>query len=99
MNSTVHFHWQDKTLILKVYVQARASRTELVGWHERGLKIRLKSPPVDGQANKHLIKFLAKLFKVPMSRIRLLQGETNRQKTLSISDPTIIPDLLTTISS
>lgn len=97
MNKPTHAHWRDETLILQVYVQARASRDEMVGWHERGLKIRLQSPPVDGQANTHLVKFLAKLFKVPASKVRLLKGETSRQKTLAIEKPTAIPEWLTTI--
>ncbi len=89
--------WQDQTLILQVYLQPRASRDELVGWHERGLKIRLTAPPVDGAANKHLLKFLAAQFKVPVSNIHLLQGETSRQKTLSIHKPTRLPELLSII--
>jgi len=96
MNHQAHIHWHDETLILQVYVQARASRDEISGWHEHGLKIRLQSPPVDGQANKHLIRFLAKQFKVAISKVSLLKGDSSRQKTLAIEKPTTIPDWLTT---
>lgn len=99
MNAQAHVRWRDETLILQVYVQPRASRDEVTGWHKRGLKIRLKAPPVDGEANKQLMKFLAKLFKVPISKISLLKGETSRQKTLTIEKPAAIPDWLTTIDS
>ncbi len=99
MNKPAHVRWCNKILILQVYVQARAGRDELGGWHERGLKIRLKSPPVDGQANKHLLKFLSKLFKVAISNIRLLKGETSRQKTLAIERPATIPNWLATIKT
>lgn len=89
--------WRDDTLFLQVYIQPRASRDELAGWHERGLKIRLKAPPVDGAANKQLLKFLARLFKVPASNVSLLKGETSRQKTLAIQKPAFIPGLLSSI--
>lgn len=98
MNRPAHAHWRDNTLILQIYVQTRASRDEMLGWHEKGLKIRLKAPPVDGQANTHLIKFLAKLFKVPISKVSLLNGETSRQKTLAIQNPTCPPELLSTMA-
>lgn len=97
MSGSRHARWQQQTLILQIYLQPRASRDELVGWHEHGLKVRIKAPPVDGAANKQLRKFLARLFKVPVSNIRLLKGETSRQKTVAIDHPTILPDLLSTI--
>ncbi len=97
MSNEAHARWQDDTLILQVYVQPRASRDEISGWHDRGLKIRLKAPPVDGAANKQLIKFLARLFKVPASRIQLLKGESSRQKTLAITRPSSLPEQLSSI--
>lgn len=73
--SKPHALWQNQTLLLQVYLQPRASHDELVGWHERGLKIRIKSPPVDGAANKHLLKFIARQFKVPTSHVKLVRGQ------------------------
>lgn len=99
MSRTPHARWRGQTLILQVYLQPRASRDELVGWHERGLKIRLQAPPVDGAANKQLLKFLARLFKVPVSNVSLVQGVSSRQKTLSIHKPAFLPELLSTIET
>lgn len=93
MSLAPHAQWRDQTLVLQVYIQARASRDELVGWQEQGLKIRLKAPPVDGAANKYLVKFLARQFDVPASNIRLLKGETTRQKGLRLSPPALFPVL------
>jgi uncharacterized protein (TIGR00251 family) len=44
------------------------------------LKIRLKAPPVDGEANAELIRFLSKHFKIPKSRISIIRGETSKKK-------------------
>ena len=96
MTDHSHVRWRDKTLILQVYVQPRASRNEVTGWHAHGLKVRLKAAPVDGEANKQLKKFLAKQFKVPVAKISLLKGEAGRQKTLAIEKPTTIPNWLST---
>jgi uncharacterized protein (TIGR00251 family) len=48
------------------------------------LAIRVCAPPVDGAANKALLKFLAKASGVPKSRIRFIAGETSRIKRLML---------------
>jgi len=48
------------------------------------LAIRVSAPPVDGAANKALLKFLAKASGVPKSRIRFMSGETSRIKRLML---------------
>ena len=94
MSPSAHAHWQGKDLILNVYVQPRASRTEVSGWHDRGIKIRLKAPPVDGEANRQLSEFLAKCFAVAKSSVNLVKGESGRQKTVCIHQPNKLPDWL-----
>lgn len=87
------YRWQDDTLILSLRVQPRASRDEIVGPHgEESLKVRISAPPVEGKANQYLIKFLAKAFGVPKSQVALLKGASGREKQLSITAPTRLPD-------
>ena len=69
---------------LHVHVQPGAKNTELVGLHGERLKVRLKAPPVDGKANKELVKWVAAYFGVGKSRITLIRGLSSRQKTLQI---------------
>ena len=69
---------------LEVYVQPKASRNELVGIHEGTLKVRLTAPPVEGEANKECVKFLAKLLNIPRSRVEVVQGHKSRRKTVLI---------------
>jgi uncharacterized protein (TIGR00251 family) len=75
----------DGALLLSLYVQPRASRNELAGRHGDALKLRLTSPPVDGKANKAVIAFLAKLFKVPKSAIVITSGLQSRSKKVLLS--------------
>lgn len=48
------------------------------------LQIRIKAVPENGKANKELIKFLAKEWKVRTSDIELVSGETARYKTVVV---------------
>jgi uncharacterized protein len=69
---------------MEVYVQPKASRNELVGIHEGTLKVRLTAPPVEGEANKECVKFLAKLLNISKSRVEVVQGYKSRHKTILI---------------
>lgn len=82
------------TLQLSVYLQPKASRDQILGWHDGELKIAVTTPPIDGKANAHLIKFLSKKFKVSKSQIEIVSGELNRHKKLCISNPKILPTLI-----
>ena len=74
----------DQGAVLKVQVQPRASRDEVVGPHGDGLKIRITAAPVAGAANKHLLKFLAKKLKISQSRLSITSGATSRAKSIAI---------------
>lgn len=49
-------------------------------------KVSVKEQPVNGQANKAIIKALAKYFDIPPSLITLVSGSTSKQKIFEI-DP------------
>ncbi|OGE88449.1 MAG: hypothetical protein A2722_00915 [Candidatus Doudnabacteria bacterium RIFCSPHIGHO2_01_FULL_50_11] len=55
-------------------------KTELVVY-----KVSVKEPLVDGRANEAVVKALAKYFDVAISNVRLVSGETSRQKIFEIS--------------
>jgi len=80
---------KDGSIILKVMVQPRASKNELVGIHGDCLKIRLTSPPVENQANKKLCEFLSKLIGIGKRRIEIIGGQKARVKKVRISDSTL----------
>lgn len=75
----------DGTVRLRVRVQPRASRTEIVGEHDGALRIRVAAPPVDGAANDALVKFLAKRLGVAQSALTVASGGTGRTKLIAIS--------------
>ena len=46
---------------LRLRIQPRASRSEVVGLHGDTIRIRLAAPPVDGAANEELVRYLAEV--------------------------------------
>lgn len=72
-------------VILPVHVQPRASKNEICGVQGEELKLRLTSPPVEGEANKLCIEFLAKKLHIPKSRLSIIGGEKSRHKILAIT--------------
>ncbi len=72
-------------MVLKVYLQPKSSKNEVVGPYRDGVKVKVTAPPVEGKANEALIRFLAKELGVPPSCIEIIRGEHSREKTLKIS--------------
>lgn len=64
-------------------ISPNASKNEVIKTSE-SVKIKITAPPVDGKANKCLIEYLSKLFRVPKTSIVILRGETSKGKTLLI---------------
>jgi uncharacterized protein len=69
---------------IAVYVQPRASRTEIAGMHDGCVKIRLAAPPVDGAANAALVAFVADRLGIARGRVRVVAGMTARRKVLEV---------------
>lgn len=69
---------------LSVRLQPKASRSEIVGWENGALKVKVSAPPVGGAANDALIEILSKSFKVAKSKISLASGQSSRNKVIEI---------------
>ncbi|MEH6627588.1 MAG: DUF167 domain-containing protein [Motiliproteus sp.] len=89
-----YYQWQGEDLILQCHLQPKASADEIAGLHGDSVKIRITAPPVDGRANAHLIKFLAKLFGVAKRDVIIVSGELGRSKRVRICQPAKIPESL-----
>ncbi len=74
-----------KEFILKVYLQAKSSKNEVVGPYRDGIKVKVTAPPLQGKANEALIRLLAREFGISPSGIEIIKGLHSREKTLRIS--------------
>jgi uncharacterized protein (TIGR00251 family) len=82
---------------LVIKVTPRAKKNEITGFLDDGtIKVRLNAPPVDGKANKELIRFLAELLRVRKSSIQIVSGKTSRKKIVHIEgcDPRSVQAIL-----
>lgn len=92
--NTSWYRWDADTLIINLYVQPRASKDQIDGLHGGALKVRITAPPTEGKANAHLLRYVARLFKVKSSQVKIVRGETGRSKTLAVHAPGVAPHAL-----
>ncbi|MGC6231419.1 DUF167 family protein YggU [Hafnia paralvei] len=97
--STDAVKFEKDALVLRLYIQPKASRDQIVGLHGDELKVAITAPPVDGQANAHLQKFIAKQFRVAKSQVVIEKGELGRHKQVRISQPQQIPEVVSALRS
>jgi hypothetical protein len=72
---------------LAVRVTPRASKNEIVEVLSDGtVKVHITAPPVEDKANQALLKFLAEILDVPVSRLEIVAGATGRDKLVSVLD-------------
>ena len=79
---------KNNAVTIKLRVQPRASRTEIIGEHAGAIKMRVAAPPVDGKANEECRRFLAKLLKVGATSIEIISGDSSRDKVIRVSNIT-----------
>ena len=84
----IRIQQRDGAARIPVRAQPRASRTEIAGEYDGALKVRIAAPPVDGAANEELARFLAKTFGVSKSMVRVVSGESGRDKLVEVAGVT-----------
>ena len=76
-------------MILTVHVKPNARETKIIGWRDRAtVIIAVKGKPKDGEANRELIRFFSKHYKVAKSLIEIKHGHNGRVKLISLPDQT-----------
>lgn len=83
------FHLHDGRVgsAIAVRVTPRAGRNKIVEMMADGaIKIHIAAPPVDGEANEALIRFLADVLDVPRSQLEIVAGQSGRDKLISVLD-------------
>ncbi|XPE62905.1 DUF167 family protein YggU [Shigella flexneri] len=88
----------DDGLVLRLYIQPKASRDFIVGLHGDEVKVAITAPPVDGQANSHLVKFLGKQFWVAKSQVVIERANLGRHKQIKIITQQIPPEIVALIN-
>lgn len=67
-------------VVLALRVQPKARRTRVVGEHGGALKVAIAQPPEQGKANRALLELLCEVLSLEKAGVRLISGETSREK-------------------
>jgi uncharacterized protein (TIGR00251 family) len=76
-----------KGVYLTIKVIPNASKTEIVGWENDVLKVRINASPEKDKANEALISFLSDFFSLPKYKLFITKGQHSRIKTVYFSVP------------
>lgn len=76
-----------KTGEIKILILAKpgSKQNNITNVSEEGIGVQINAPPVEGQANIELVKFMSKCLGLRKSDVCLAQGSKSRHKTLTIS--------------
>ena len=80
---------KDGAVIVKIVLQPRASRDEVVEQQGDCLKVRVTAPPVDNQANTKLCELLAKLLGIGKKQVTVIGGHKARIKQVRVANSTV----------
>jgi uncharacterized protein len=70
---------------LKIKLLPRSSKSQIMGKEGEVYRVKVNSPPVDGEANKELISLISKKLGIPKSSIEIIAGKTSRNKIIRAS--------------
>ena len=71
--------------VLRVRVSPKA-RDNDIAFDGNELQVRVQSVPVDGKANRDMLKYLAKRLRIAPSDVTILRGDSSRHKVVQITE-------------
>ncbi len=68
-------------MLIKIRIVPNSSKNDII-IEDEFVKVKVTAQPIENKANKALIEYLSKTFKVPKTSIKIVKGETSKDKTL-----------------
>lgn len=86
-------------VILRIRIAPNSAKNQLV-LSDDMVKLKITAQPIENKANKAVVEYLSKLFKIPKTSISILKGDTSKDKTLlfKTSDLSKIENIKTILS-
>ncbi|MFQ6030460.1 MAG: DUF167 domain-containing protein [Dehalococcoidia bacterium] len=69
---------------IKIRVQPKASKNEILGFRGETLRLRVTAPPEGGKANEAVLSLLAETLQLAKSRLRITRGHASRDKLVAV---------------
>ena len=72
---------------MKINIKAKTNskQEKIEKIDDKNFLVAVKESPVEGKANKAIIKAFAKYLNLPSAKVQINSGQTSRQKILQIS--------------
>lgn len=80
---------EPRAVRLRLRVTPGAPRPAVVGKHGDAWKVRVVATPERGRANAEVVDLLARSLRLPRPGVRLVGGETSRDKVVELSGLTL----------
>lgn len=68
-------------MLVRIRIVPNSSKNDII-IEDEFVKVKVTAQPIENKANKALIEYLSKAFKVPKTSIEIVKGETSKDKTL-----------------
>ena len=75
------FKITESGIIVNIKISPNSKKNEIIKTDSE-TKVKITAQPIDGKANKCLVEFLSKNFKVPKTSIKIIKGETAKEKMI-----------------
>lgn len=75
------FKITESGIIVNIKISPNSKKNEIIKTNSE-TKVKITAQPIDGKANKCLVEFLSKNFKVPKTSIKIIKGETAKEKMI-----------------
>jgi len=68
-------------ILINLRIIPNSSKNDII-IEDEFIKVKITAQPIENKANKALVEFLSKQFKIPKTSIEIVKGETSKEKTL-----------------
>ncbi|GAB1864284.1 UPF0235 protein C15orf40-like protein [Camponotus japonicus] len=76
---------KDGNVVIKIQAKPGAKCNNITDISDEAVGIAISAPPMEGEANAELVKYLASIFELRKSDVSLDRGSRSRQKTVIVS--------------
>ena len=98
-SSPVTIDSKSSSLLISITAKPGSKTTEVTGIDAESVSVSLNAPPVDGEANAELCKFIAKILAVRKTDVSLVKGHKSRQKVVSVQTDVSPADALSKLEN
>lgn len=76
-------------LRIKIHAKPGAKVNSITDINEQEIGVQINAPPVDGEANSELVKYIASCLGIKKSCVSVEKGNKSRQKTILVTDSSL----------